>query len=401
MATADVSTFSAISNVLKHRYLGPIRNQFPRNRVLEEILNHNREDVSGDEAHIPLRLAGNPAIGFRSDYADLPAPGRQKTEKTIVKMTYLYGRCAFTGPAIAATRDNAGAFAKVMDDEMKNLIEDLRVVSNSYNYGDGSGAIARVTAVAGNVITVDRWNKLFTVGRYLDTYTDKTWATKHLDSSDITAVDKLNLQFTVRAAGTTAVNDYVVLEDSAGICQMGLLGIADDGDFLTTHQGISRATYPIWNGRVFDNAGTARTISESTIVDAVSILEEDSVKVDLILGTIFQRNDLIKQLQSQRQFVNPNKKLKGGIRALEICDTDFVWDADCPPGYCFLGDTSMLSFYEQAQLDWMQRDGSILARIDGKDAYEATLFMYRELGSSRNNAWGRIEDLNENRPAGQ
>lgn len=397
---ADPSTVSAIGGILKSRYLGPIREQFSRKRILEELLMHNREDIDGDKAIIPIRVAGHQSIGFRADNASLPDAGRQNVQKVSVQMAYLYARVMFTGPAIAASKSNAGAFARIMDDEMKNLVEDLRSYSNYFNYADGSGALAQITAINSTTFTVDRWCPLFTVGRKLDSYTAKSAGTQGLDSKTISSVDRANRTITMNAVTSAAVGDFLYIEDTYSVCQMGLMGIADDGTFLTTHQGMSRTSYPIWEGKVLGNGGTARNTSEGILMDGVALLNEDGVDPDLMVGTIFQRNDLIKELQKQRQFVNPEKKLKGGIRAIDICDIPFTWDKDCPPGYCFIGDTQYLTFYEMASLDWMKKDGGILSRVADKDAYEATLFIYRELGSSRNNAWARIEDLNENRPSG-
>jgi hypothetical protein len=111
---------------------------------------------------------------------------------------------------------------------------------------------------------------------------------------------------------------------------------------------------------------------------------------------------LVKELSQQRQFVSADKhmKLAGGIRAVEMCDKAFTWDPDCPSGYAFILNTKKLTFFENNPLDWMDQDGAILARVSNKDAYEATLFQYRELGCSQFNAMARVEDLNENRPSG-
>jgi hypothetical protein len=43
--------------------------------------------------------------------------------------------------------------------------------------------------------------------------------------------------------------------------------------------------------------------------------------------------------------------------------------------------------------DWMTKDGAILSRITGYDAYEAVLFRYSELGTKRRNSQGVITDL--------
>lgn len=47
--------------------------------------------------------------------------------------------------------------------------------------------------------------------------------------------------------------------------------------------------------------------------------------------------------------------------------------------------------------DWefMDEDGSVLSRVGGVDAYEATLFKYHELTTDMRNAHGIITDLTE------
>jgi hypothetical protein len=63
-------------------------------------------------------------------------------------------------------------------------------------------------------------------------------------------------------------------------------------------------------------------------------------------------------------------------------------------------DKNMLSFYQQTSgLQWMGDDGSILSRIQNKDAYEATLRCYRELGTKKRKAVMRLDDVKENRIA--
>jgi len=400
---ADPATLSAIADILQNDYLPGIRNQFSYKRVLENILETRKEEVAGLQAVMAIRISGNPGIGFRGDNAQLPDAGRQQFKQVTLPMRYLYGRCQFSGPAIAASRSNATAFAKVMEDEMESLTKDIRKFANISNFGDGSGALARIASSAGpNTFVVDRWHPLFTVGRVLDSFTDKTCVTQKMDSKTITAVDKANLTLTVPGHGAS-VGDYVFVEDTALVAQMGLMGIFDDGTLVPTLQGLNRNTYPIWKAKVMGNNGTGRNISEALILDAVSLLEEQEEEPDFILGTVFQRNDLIKELSQDRQFVNTNEKLmklRGGIRAVEICDKPFIWDSDCPPGYAFIGNTKKLAFYQHSDLAWMDKDGAVLSRVSGKDAYEATLYLYRELGCEQCNAMLRLDDLNENRPTG-
>lgn len=398
---ADPTILSTISGILKYRYEGNVIDLVRRGMPLEELLERDSKSVDGDKVIMSVRTGGNQGIGYRADNAALPSAGRQKYDKIQLDMTNIYGRMQLSGRAIAASRSNAGAFARALDDSMKYLIKDIRLEKNAYNFGDGSGALARVAAIDSNTITVDRWCRLFRVGRVLDTYTAKSGGTQHLDSVAITAVDRASLSFTVTAIGTTAVGDYIFIEDTRGNAQMGLLGAIDDGTFLSTFQGLSRTTNPVWNSKVLKSPGAPRNMTEALLLQAFSALEEDGIPVTFAIGTIWQRNDLINDLQEKKRFVNPGKKLKGVIRAVELDGGfDFVADADCPAGYCFGGDMSVLGFYQQNEGGWMDDDGLILKPVSGYDAVEAVWRHYRELGCKDCGSLFRIEDLNENRPSG-
>lgn len=398
---ADPSLLSTIGGILKDRYEGSVIDAVRRGQPLEELLEKDSKSVDGDKVKLSLRTGGNQGIGFRSDGSALPSAGRQKYATPYLEMTNIYGRLQLSGRTIAATKTNAGAFARALDDSMKYLVKDIRLEKNSFNFGDGSGALARVASKTGNVITVDRWNRLFKVGRVLDSYTLKSGGTQHLDSTAITAINRAQNTVTVSAIGSTEVDDYLFIEDTRGVCQMGLLGIVDDGTYLSTFQGLARASYDVWNSKVLKSAGAPRNLTEALLLQAFSSLEEDGIPVSFAIGTIWQRNDLINDLQLQKRFVNPGKKLKGVIRAVELDGGfDFVADSDCPAGYCFGGDMSVLKFYQQNEGGWMDDDGLILKPVSGYDAVEAIWRHYRELGCHDCGALFRIEDLNENRPSG-
>ena len=399
---ADPATLAAVADVLQHDYLPGIRETIPYGCPLEQILETKTEEVSGDYAVMALRIGGNPGIGPRGDNTDLPNPGRQRFKQLNVPMRFTYGRCQFTGPAIRASRSNQTAFAKIMEDEMSSLGRDFRKVRNALNYGDGSACLAIAASVTTYTIVVDRWHPLFTANRVLDSYTDKTCTTQHMNSVTITSVDKSTLTLTSTAAHGASQGDFLFLEDGCLVAQMGLMGIFDDGTIVPTIQGVLRSSYPVTKAKIM-TASDGRTISEDLLTDGVSLLEEIEDEPDFILGTIFQRQDLIKELKKQRQFVSTDgklMKLKGGIRAIEMCDLPFMWDRDATAGYTFIGNTKHLAFYQSAPVSWMDMDGAVLSRVKDRDAYEATLYGYRELAADNFAALMRLDKINENRPSG-
>jgi hypothetical protein len=54
-----------------------------------------------------------------------------------------------------------------------------------------------------------------------------------------------------------------------------------------------------------------------------------------------------------------------------------------------------MRIFRSADFDWMDRDGAVLRKVSNRDAYEATLFHYGDLGCVMRNGNGLLTDLNE------
>ena len=400
--TSNAATKSAIEAILKEKWVTEeIQRQYARDRVLLAILEKNSKQVDGLESVFTMRLSPNNSTGARGEMGDLPDAGRQSTKKVRIPLSYWYTVCAFSGQAIKASNNSATALAKIIADEMQNAVEDHKRVENSYLYGDGSGALAKVTAVdtTNKKITVNLWNGLFAVGRELETSTARDGSVSGgMAANPIVAVDRTNLTVTFANAITNAaVDDYVFLKGTKGNANMGLLGICDDGGIVSTFQTLSRASYPQIKAKVFSNA-TARNISESLLMDVIARMREDGSTPDIIIGTSFQLKDLCAEMHQQRRFIDDSGKMDLGVRGIKIGDgIDFTFDVDCPPGYSFAINKKNIIISEAAPLSFMDLDGNVMSRITGKDAYEATMFHYFNLIALSCYDQARIEKLNENR----
>jgi hypothetical protein len=65
-------------------------------------------------------------------------PVQQKFNKTNTAPKYLYSSAArVSGPVIAATKNNKGAFLKALETEMKYLMQDTKRAFNRQLHGDG------------------------------------------------------------------------------------------------------------------------------------------------------------------------------------------------------------------------------------------------------------------------
>jgi hypothetical protein len=85
----------------------------------------------------------------------------------------------------------------------------------------------------------------------------------------------------------------------------------------------------------------------------------------------------------------------GGWTAIDYNGVPLMVDPeDAIDGEIYFLTTSDLAIFRMSDYDWMQKDGAVLARITGYDAYEAALFRYAELGCRRRNTQTVLCDLN-------
>ena len=162
---------------------------------------------------------------------------------------------------------------------------------------------------------------------------------------------------------------------------------------------IDPSTYTVWKSYVDDNSGTNRTLTDNIMMKALDEIKIASGAVPKLAISSF---DVIRaytaQLNSQKRFVN-TQELKGGQTGIEVSSgastVALMGDRFCTENTVYLPNTDYLTFHQAADWEFMQEDGSVLNRVSGYDAYEATLFTYRELATDRRNAHGRINDITQ------
>jgi hypothetical protein len=98
--------------------------------------------------------------------------------------------------------------------------------------------------------------------------------------------------------------------------------------------------------------------------------------------------------KTMNQFVN-TKEYKGGFDYIDYNNLKWFVDKDCPANSIYIPDESELEIYQLADFDWMDEDGAVLSRVSGKDAYEAIIYYYSELGCSMRNAMCKVGDITE------
>jgi hypothetical protein len=99
----------------------------------------------------PIGLNGG--VGAGSETGVLPSAKGNRYAQFKTTLKNLYGQIAISDKAIRASSTSAGAFVDLLNAEMEGLLTASKFNLGRMLYGDGSGALATVTATSGNTIT--------------------------------------------------------------------------------------------------------------------------------------------------------------------------------------------------------------------------------------------------------
>lgn len=450
------STAAILSNydeALKTFYLPAIQEQLNHATPLVDMIETNEEDVSGKNATIECHYGRNKGLGARADGGALPDADYQKFKTCTVPMRYNYGRITVSGPTIAATRDDRGAYARALDTEIQGIVTDMMQEVNRQYWGAGYGVLARWRSTGGatsytlqkkyygNSAGGDGFGSTFGAKYFeeissgvpvvIASTSSSAVVSFTVDGTDIavSAIAESTDYDTItctnpsvsEAAGTFYVRPAslrsVSASSAAGYARlemMGLRGLVTDEDLdqisifdgtntgLSVNdplQGLATGTYTWWKSTVETATGTRYGGQQNLtfnlmqkVFDKVEQKAGIGYGPDLILTTRAIRREYLELCQADRRRVN-TMSLDGGWEALDYNGVPLMVDNDAIDGEMYFLTLRDIQLYRMSDYDWMSKDGAILSRITGYDAYEAVLFRYAELGIKRRNSQGVLADL--------
>lgn len=473
---SSAAILATYDEVLKDIYLPAIQDYMNNDRFLAQKIEVNEQDVSGKVAHIENHYGRSSGIGATYDGGPMPEADYQKYKKSDVPMKYNYGRVAFSGPTIAATRDEKGAYASVVENEIQGIVKDIMKDINRQYWGTGYGIIARLGGptvptttpytvqkkycnnVAGGDFFgstfgskyIDDWatvNASYSSGAYQIVTT--TWsagltvATMDSDKLKIplTGVITESADGTYVTLGTTHTDPAPSPAEAAGaflvragnfrnltngspagygrLEMMGLRGIVtntdiDDAAFSDgTYTGFKSsgaptadplqalpiASYPWFKAQVLSASG-GRYTSQRQLTPALMQQMFDRVELragkdrgpDVIITTHAIRREYLDYMEGRRRVVN-TMQLDGGWTAIEYNGIPLMVDPDAIDGEMYFLTLKDLQLYRMSDYSWMDKDGAVLQRLVGYDAYEAVLYRYAELGCNNRQTQGVITDI--------
>ena len=420
MAGANLST---LSTILKEYYLGPVTEQLNNEVLLLSRLEAKSEDLVGKRAYVPLHYGRSTGVGARSESAALPVAGKQSYDKAVYDLKYLYGRVEVTGPSMAKTKNEAGAFLQALKSELDGVRNDLKKDLARQVYGDGTAALATVKTDAANSTTVavlsaatvqalrkgqiyagmtvnvvDAATGVLATGGVPNTYT--------VDSIDLSAG---TVTVSPALGAAFAVGDYLV---RAGVDITDATSAGEVNSWSDEVDGIQRIV-PHAAANQFGgiNAATAaNSWWDNQRIDVTSASDQDSVRTgtqNLTFGTVQQAMNLVKiaggnpsaivtslgvqrefynLFQTQVRYIDPESlTYKQGFQTLMYNNMPVIADIDAPYGNMYILDESTLKVFSDQDWHFLDADGLTLRQVTGYDKFEAILARYMNMGATRRN----------------
>lgn len=442
-ATAVAAQSEAIDAIYKKFYLPAVRDLLNNKKVLTRYIRTNTEDVAGEEAIISVNTGRNEGIGHIDEQGKLPDPMKQVYNTLRYRIRQYYGRILFSGLSQSSSRNDRGAFIRVMDGEIKGLARDMQVDANRIWFGDGSGRLARISAVSGTTYTLEKpggFDQNLGLGtqyirdgmRVAVVRTDgvsgevaNAWNT--IGGNRAYYVVNTNYaagtcQFATTVGGTPAalsvvpvpapaenwylfraseVSSTIAEQDSAIMNEpFGLAAIVDDanpfGGFSggTNYLGgLDASTNSIWRAAVVDNGGVPMPFSQDLLQQGMDLVDQlGDGNVELWITTHGIRRQYVNTLVANKRYVG-TMTLDGGWEAVTYDNRPMVVDKDCTRGRIYGLDLNTLMFFMENDYQWMDADGSILQRLLDKDAYQATLYRYHQFGTDARNRNVLVADI--------
>lgn len=388
-------TLTNADNALKSLYLDVVSEQLNNNvNPLLAKIKQSTNDVWGKEVRKLAIYGMNGGIGAGTEDGDLPSATGNNYGQFVTTLKNLYGTIEISDKAIRASENNSGAFVNLLNAEMEGLIKSSTFNFGRMLFGDGSGKLGTVKAIASGVIELDTVQNLIE-GMVVDFRDANGNEIANATSRKILTVDRAGKKITVSGSTLTtsavAAGSMVTVQGSYGNEITGLKAIFDPAH--TSLYGLSKASNTWLNPYVLKDAGE---ISEATLQTALDTIEENSGSaVNFIVCSWGVRRALQKLFSENKRNVDV-MELAGGFKAITYNGIPVVADRFCPAGTMYMLNTEDFTLHQLCDWQWLASDdGKILRQVASKPVYTATLVKYADLICARPNGQGMISGITE------
>lgn len=411
---------AAYDNVLKNDYEKTVIQLLnPKVKTLK-MFSKETGTWEGRRVEYPLNLSRNQGTMFTSENGLLPSAGAQGYASLQIPIRYCHGRIQLSIQVIKASRSSKGAFKRAMDQEMRGLIRDLATDRNRVMFGWGAGTLALVNdATPSGSATVGIDSPMGIAGsvngtRFLQpgqiiAFLNPTGPAMRTDPvrTVVSITDGNTVVLNAAPDASVADDDLIVraattgttlLTDTAATREaMGLLGLVDDGTFVTTLHNVSRTTYPIFQSYVLPSVGA---LSSDVIQRAIDVADQKGEgEIGYLICHHSVRRAYLALVEADRRYIGASlNKPDIGTVAAKLGDVTYgeipmIVDKDAPYGTLFGVDHSTFTRWVEVEGEWADDDGTVLLRLQNQDAYEARYRIFDNFSVDRPAGCFRLDGI--------
>ena len=397
MAGANLTT---LSDILKEYYLGPVAEQLNNEVLLLSRLNAKSEDLVGKRAYVPLHTSRSGGIGARAESAALPTAGNQDYDKAVYDLKYLYGRVQVTGPSMAKTKNEAGAFLQALKGELDGIRADLQKDLARQVYSKGEAIICDCgTTTSSTTVVLNaaegkeaiRKGQLY-IGMIIDIGSTAD-VTNVASAREITAVDYTNNTITISGAAVSTTSSHRVFRAGAGI-NNGVLAAGSRSNEIDglrrivsvgqeTFGEIDPAAKPFWDNKRITSVGA---IALDDLQQGLNLIRLEGGRPSVMVTSLGVQREIYGLLQQDVMYVNPESyNYVAGFQTIQYAGLPVIADIDAPYGNLYMLDESTIKVFSDQDWHFLDADGQTLRQVAGYDAFEAVMTRYMNLGVTKRN----------------
>lgn len=385
-----------LNAILQHDYLPGFKSQLNEElSYLYKLMEKNNAPSMGSDSTFLVTFGRSGGIGSRAELGDLPTAKAANRKQIHVIPKNLYARISLSDRLIKSGATGA-AFVNALDLEMKEIFRDAKDNLNRQMFGDGTGTLAKCTAIEAigeTVIAVDD-TRYLAEGMVIDTVDATEEAAENVGHT-ITVVDETNKTITVTPAltGATAVGDLIVVSGAYNLEITGLNAIMTPNNTIYT---INRANNKWFNPGYIDAAGVS--LDDELMEQAIQRVDLKSGKKPEVILAGYKAYRVLKNYLAQFQrYTEMATRYDAGHVTMSYNGIPVEQDkyqGDSTMDFLNIADTfELLSIGEL--FDWMDADGNILKPVANKAAYEAILVNYAEIACKQPGANTRIANITQ------
>lgn len=380
----------ALDGIFKEYYEDYVAEGVNNKNPLKEVFKPQDIPYGGREVVWAAHVKRNPGVMAVGEGGGPPAAGNQSHIQARAQAKKIMGRVELTPEAIADSMKSEYAFTNARKDEMNRLIDDFARREEHYLVGTGTGILATAngavssTTVAlqnpGGITNASFGNRFIQPGMSIAFVNP---ATGQLRASSAVTVSSCAANGTSVLTTTTASNvssgDYCVQAQSNTVTDIlntsyqaaptGVMGLVDDGTYLTNYFGIDRTLFPNFASYVKASTGA---FSVDAIQQSADVVDQKlNGKTTRLIMHHSTRRLYIQATDADRRYAVPATLLKpdAGTAAVKQGDLtlgevpittirDFTLDS-----IMGLDEDDMDAIrYVSEKGKWVDEDGSILIR---------------------------------------